>query len=378
MEKTRIMMPLYGYFPSDPRVRKEVLSLVKNKKNEIEIICIEADTIHTKIPRTKIVPLMPSGKKRKRESVFGLIKFWILTTLYLLRQEKGYIIHAHDLTALPPIILPRLFKKTNHVIYDSHEFFPEAAHEELGVLFSIFFLYLEKFCMKFVTTVVGISPPQKYLMTKRYGKPYILIPNYPSLETIKQIGKQTPLKVHKDKIDIISHGVIRKSREYFTLIDVMKKLEKRTDIALIVIGDGPDFEELQEYTKNLKLENVTFLGRLPFTETFRYLKGGDIAIGMHDLSFNSQMGCSNKLYECMAAGIPTIYSDLIASRYAMDKAFVQPVNPTKVDEIEKMIIDLVADKELREKAAKIGVELFKTTYNWEKIIEPLVKLYDSL
>ncbi|MHA1921524.1 MAG: hypothetical protein ACTSVP_00505, partial [Candidatus Heimdallarchaeota archaeon] len=101
MDKTRIMMPLYGYFPSDPRVRKEVLSLVKNKKNEIEIICIDADTIHTKIPRTKIVPLMSSGKKRKRESVFGLIKFWILTTLYLLRQEKGYVIHAHDLTALP-------------------------------------------------------------------------------------------------------------------------------------------------------------------------------------------------------------------------------------------------------------------------------------
>jgi len=371
-------MPLYGYFPSDPRVRKEVLSLVKDKKNEIEIICIEADKIHKKIPRTKIVPLMPSGKKRKRESVFGLIKFWIITTLYLLRQEKGYVIHAHDLTALPPIILPRLFKKTNYVIYDSHEFFPEAAHEELGILFSIFFLFLEKICMKFVTTIVGISPPQKYLMTKRYGKPFILIPNYPSLETIKQIGKQSPLKVHKDKIDIISHGVIRKSREYFTLIDVMKKLEKRTDIALVVIGDGPDFEELQEYTKNLKLENVTFMGRLPFTETFRYLKGGDIAIGMHDLSFNSQMGCSNKLYECMAAGIPTIYSDLIASRLVMDKAFIRPVNPTKVDEIEKTIIDLVADKEHREKAAKIGVELFQTSYNWEKIIQPLIELYDSL
>jgi len=66
------------------------------------------------------------------------------------------------------------------------------------------------------------------------------------------------LKLHKNKIDIISHGVIRKSREYFTLIDVLKKLEKRTDIALVVIGDGPDFEELQEYTKKLKLENVTF------------------------------------------------------------------------------------------------------------------------
>ena len=88
MDKTKIIMLLYGYFPSDPRIRKEVLSLVKNKKNEIQIVCLEADTIHTKIPRTKIVPLISRGKKRKRESIFGLLRFWLLATLFLFRQEK--------------------------------------------------------------------------------------------------------------------------------------------------------------------------------------------------------------------------------------------------------------------------------------------------
>jgi len=62
----------------------------------------------------------------------------------------------------------------------------------------------------------------------------------------------------------------------------------------------------------------------------------------------------------------------------MDKALIKPVNPTKVDEIEKTIIDLVADKELREKASKVGIELSRTIYNWENIIKPLVSLYDSL
>lgn len=378
MDKTKIIMLLYGYFPSDPRIRKEVLSLVKNKKNEIQIVCLEADTIHTKIPRTKIVPLISRGKKRKRESIFGLLRFWLLATLFLFRQEKGYIIHAHDLIALPPIILPHLFRKTNYVIYDSHEFFPEAAYVELGSLFGIFFLILEKFCMKFVSLIIGISLPQKKLMTERYRKPFLLIPNYPSLETIKQIEKQSPLVLNKNQINLISHGVIRRSREYFTLIDVMKKLEKRNDIMLIIIGTGPDFEELQEYTNNLKLKNVTFLGRLSFSETFCYLRGGDIAIGMHDLSFNSAMGCSNKLYECLAAGIPTIYSDLIASRHVMDKAYVKRVNPTDADDIKNTIIELIDNKEFREKASKIGVELFLTIYNWEKINQPLVALYDSL
>ena len=257
-------MLLYGYFPSDPRVRKEVRTLIEDENNHIRIVCLKADDTTENFPRTKTISLIQKNNPIKRQRIFGLLSFWLLTTIFLLRQKSGYIIHSHDLTALPPIILPSLLKKAKFVIYDSHEFFPEAAHCELGSIFGIFFLILEKICMKFVDFIIGISPPQKKLTTHRYKKPFLLIPNYPSKKIVTKLYLQEKIEFPKNRINIISHGVIRRSREYFTLIDTMKLLKDNKDIHLILIGDGPDFDDLVVYTNEMDLKSVTFTGRLPF------------------------------------------------------------------------------------------------------------------
>jgi hypothetical protein len=69
---------------------------------------------------------------------------------------------------------------------------------------------------------------------------------------------------------------------------------------------------------------------------------------------------------------------LIASRKVIDQALVKPVNPSNADEITKTILEIIDDKKYQEKAAKTGKELFLKTYNWEKIVKPLVDLYDAL
>jgi glycosyltransferase involved in cell wall biosynthesis len=322
---------------------------------------------------------MPNVTSNKRQSVFSLLLFWLLTTLYILKQNAETIIHAHDLTGLPPIILLKITRKIKAVIYDSHELFPEAARDELGWLYGLFFLILERVCMNFVDIIIGISKEQKDLMIKRYKKPFILLLNYPSLHEIKPLYNLPKIDLNKDCTNIVFHGSIRKDRKMITLIDVFEKAKTQNNrLFLYVIGDGPDFSKVKQYAQANNVSNIIFTGKLPFSETFQYLRSCDIAIALYDVKTYTALTCSNKLYECMAAGIPSIFSDLKASRKAMKESLVIRVNPNKQDQILDALLSLIKNDQYRKKASKVSEQLFLQKYNWEKIDKNFNEMYKTL
>ena len=376
MQNTRnITMILYGYFPSDIRVRKEINTLMVDKRNKITLLCLKEDSKFNS-ERVNVISLKPNITSSKRKGVFTLLSFWYLVTIFLLKQNSVDIVHAHDLTGLPPIIIPKILGKIKKVIYDSHELFPEAANEELGWIFGKFFLILERICMFYVDLIVGISKEQKNLMQRRYNKPYILLPNYPSLEEIKPFYKLTRKKLESDSINIICHGTIKKNRNFTTILDVLHILNERNEkFFLYIIGEGPDFIKTKNYAKKLAINNICFTGRLPYSETFRYLMSGDIAIALYDVKIYTALTCSNKLYECMAAGIPAIFSDLQGSREIMKETLIVRVNPNKPDQLLSALIELANKKEYRKRASKIGKQKFISKYNWENVVINLKEFY---
>ena len=175
----KITMLLFGFFPSDVRVRKEALSL-SNFGHKMSVVCCAEKNEHGEYQSIKIPRVgEPSDWKGKMTSK-QLIKFWIYSFLYLITRRDFDVLHCHDLTGLPPAIWYKfLFPKTK-IIYDSHELYPEAIEEKKGSLIKFIFLMLEKFCIKFVGQVIGVSKPQRDFMTKRYGiKNFLILPNFP-------------------------------------------------------------------------------------------------------------------------------------------------------------------------------------------------------
>ena len=86
-----------------------------------------------------------------------LLKFWILSFRYIISNRTFDVLHCHDLTGLPPAVWYKFFFPRIKIIYDSHEIYPEGVREKLGSLVAMPFLMLEKFCLKFVTKIIGIS-----------------------------------------------------------------------------------------------------------------------------------------------------------------------------------------------------------------------------
>ena len=367
-------MPLYGYYPSDPRVRKEVTELL-SLDLDIHIVCLNQDQGELP-PNVHVHSLMKNVRSNQRESIPNLIFFWVFCFIFLTKQDKGLIIHAHDLTALPPAALAKFFHICSILIYDSHEFFPDAAKTELGWIFGFFFFTLEKLCVLFVDLLVGISTFQRDLFFSRYHKHMIVLPNYPTLKEVDKLSSLSPLKYNTDGFVITAHGTVRQDRCYFELLTAFKMIyDNGLNIHLLNNGDGPDKQAVDEYITTNHLTNVHSIGKLPFSDTFRYLMGSNGAIGLGEYSIPNMYGSSNKLYEFIAANIPAAYSDHPNSRGPIGKAHFISISNNHPKTIYKSILKL---KQSDPTLYKNNRSLIEDYYNWEQSCHKLVQLYDQI
>ena len=139
-------MILYKDFISDTRVQREAIFLAQSGI-EIEVINCNSPkdkkanvNYYKRIKNNVIMQVQP----KKRETVKSLLKFWFLAFHYLIKEKKTpNVIHAHDLTGLPPAVLYKILFPKVKLIYDSHELFPEAAKDKLNKFYWLLFLILE-------------------------------------------------------------------------------------------------------------------------------------------------------------------------------------------------------------------------------------------
>ena len=127
---------------------------------------------------------------------------------------------------------------------------------------------------------------------------YIVSMKSGELKKIRKQIENLPAILPNNKHRIIHVGRLVKWKKVDLLINACSKLkEKYKDIELLIIGDGPQEEELKRLSKNLKFENnIKFLGAIYDEKlTGQYLLSSSIYVlaGMGGLSINEAM-CFNK------------------------------------------------------------------------------------
>ena len=84
-----LYMPLYGYYPSDPRVRKEVTELL-SLDLDIHIVCLNQDQGELP-PNVHVHSLMKNVRSNQRESIPNLIFFWFFVLFFLPNRIKALL-----------------------------------------------------------------------------------------------------------------------------------------------------------------------------------------------------------------------------------------------------------------------------------------------
>lgn len=230
---------------------------------------------------------------------------------------------------------------------------------------------IEKFCLKYgkFNKIITVDANSLKFFEEENIKNVIYLPNGINLSEFN-------LKNSKEKEGFIFVGRVEEEKGIGDLIEAVKILNKKgTKFKIKLVGDGKHIEFYKDKIRRLDLgDYFQFLGRLNHKETIKnYFKSKIFILPSH------QEGFPNTMLEAWGASLPVIITNVGGiSKVCKNKEnsiIIPPKNPKKIAEA---MLTLIRNRRLIEKMGKNGRKLVERKYNWVKVSNELIKLYQGL
>jgi glycosyltransferase involved in cell wall biosynthesis len=162
-------------------------------------------------------------------------------------------------------------------------------------------------------------------------------------------------------------------KDYDLFLDVAKELKKiRHDVTLLGVGDGAEWNRIQQRIEDENISNVILTGQQKEVE--HIIAASDIGI----LCTFSE-GISNSIIESMALGVPVISTDLIGGS---QEIIIEGETGYCVERNTEKIVDLINlllnDRELRLMMGEKAKERIKTHFSIRRMGEEFELIYKNV
>lgn len=170
-------------------------------------------------------------------------------------------------------------------------------------------------------------------------------------------------------------GAFHERKDYDTYLEVADKLSVNNEnIRFLAVGDGKSLDSYKKkYSKN---EKIIFTGNIQDVESL--INVMDVGVLLTNPSVHLE-GISNALIEFMALEKPVIASsgggtdELIL--HGINGMLIEPLSKTN---FETVLIDLINDKEKREKLGKNAKQDIKERFSIDRMVHQTLKLYQEM
>jgi phosphatidylinositol alpha-1,6-mannosyltransferase len=172
------------------------------------------------------------------------------------------------------------------------------------------------------------------------------------------------------KPTLISVGRLVHRKGQDRLVEAMPKILKEVpDATLVFIGEGPHRKVLDDLVSELNLqEKVKFIGRIQYDQLPRYIAMGDVfAMPSRSRLFGLEVEGLGIVYlEASACGLPVIGGASGGAPDAVEHGVTgYVVDGNNIDEIARRAVELLRDKELREKMGNAGRKWVVDEWRWQ-------------
>lgn len=152
----------------------------------------------------------------------------------------------------------------------------------------------------------------------------------------------------------------------------------RSDVALILIGDGDAGKDLRRLAGELRLDpHVEFTGRAPDALVARILSTADIGLSPDPKNPLNDISTMNKTMEYMSFELPVVAFDLIETRVSAGAAACY-AQPNDVEHYADLILDLLDDETRRKEMGSLGRCRIEEKLAWSHQIAAYIGVYDLL
>lgn len=382
---------VYGYFPADPRVKREVDTLVR-QGHEVSVIALrdsgEAGMIKTESVTLRRLPLRIRRGSRARYLYQYVLFFLEAAALLgrLHRQHRFDIIHVHSLPDFLVFVafMPKLTGA--RVVLDLHEAMPEILSARFGggtrAPLVMAGLILERVSCRFADRVIVVNDAIRRLLASR-GTPLekmTVIMNASDLDLplarpsrlegeLKAAGKQA----------IVYVGGINPERDLEVLVHAMSIVRARHNVVLWLIGRGeePYLKRLQELAQREGFQGDFRIGPwMQRDEVLPMLALSEIGPITYEYNPLTRLAVPNKIFEYAAAEKPLVVADLptVHTLLGDSALYYRPGDP---DDLARCIVELLEDPPLRRRLAQAGRQVL-SQYSWTVMAERLRQVYAQL
>lgn len=188
-----------------------------------------------------------------------------------------------------------------------------------------------------------------------------------------------PSAEKSDRFTLLYYGTFIPNHGVSTIVEAAALLAGESSIHFRLVGDGPDRAMAEQFVRERRLTNVTFVGWLEAAELRQEIANADVCLGVFGDTPQSLMTVQNKIYECLAMGKPVVTGEgpAISENFQHKKHLylVERRNPTALTE---SIRDLRVDSTLCQKMAEKGNALFRQQYGLEPLGKRALSILEGL
>ncbi len=284
----------------------------------------------------------------------------------MLTREKFDILHFHE--PWVPVLSRQILSRSNTVnIATFHAKLPENAMSR--TITRVVTPYT-KSVLKYLHELTAVSGAAAEYICELTDRQVHIIPNGVDISHFAKVPKDTAKSTSGKVVLYVGRLERRKGVKY--LLKAFQLLqENNEDVSLVLAGDGPDREKLEEQASNLGLRNVHFLGYVSEEEKLSLLHSADLfcAPALYGESFGVV------LLEAMSSGLVTVASNNPGYASVMQGlGALSLVNPHDTVEFARRLDLLLREESLRlmwQNWAKANVK----QYSYRHIVDQYEAMY---
>ncbi|KYH13850.1 glycosyltransferase [Staphylococcus kloosii] len=310
------------------------------------------------------------GQSKKENSIIKKISNRIKfgrNVIHFIKCYKPDVIHANDFDVLFIVFLSKYTKA--RVVYDAHEIYSKNAFINKFKILSGIVQFIEKKIIKKIDYFITVSNAAKgYYLSQGYKKEPIVITNAP-------IKEEFVTQNNNSSFEVVYQGQLVSNRGYEEFLEAGKHIDDEK-INLIIRGFGPLEEELRRTKLLDKINNVNIEDPVEMDQLVKSMSTSQLGVVLtKPTSINFEYTVSNKIFECIHAGLPVLLSPVKEHIYLNNKynfgIVIDEVTPEKIaKEILKLSKDQEQYRKLKINAIKAADEL-----KWQNEELKLIEIY---
>ena len=331
----------------------------------------------------KIINVTIDNKQSFLKRIYTFLVYSLFSISYALTLKFDIVIASSGpITVGVPGLVAKIFRRKKFV-FEVRDLWPEGPIE-LGVLNNKLIqkasYAFEKICYKSSSLVVALSPGMKSNITDRFPETNVIsVTNSANIELFSSPKKaiiHPQLVGKKFAIYTGNIGLVNNSELLYRTAKKLKE-QGRGDIAIVLIGDGQQKEEIMK--KSEGLNTILFLGLMPKIELINYVKNALVSlIPLNDTPMLSTSS-PNKLFESMAAAVPVIQTTNGWIKEMLEESQSGfTVSPTNEDELFDKLIFLADNQIEAEKIGKRGLEFARRNFDKNILSERMIKAIEKI